>query len=85
MPSCSKHPPSPSVAATLRLAKARLRWRRAADDLLVGAIFDELNIVRRDGDCFGRTARQAALMPALAPALAPKRNTGARQAPAPVF
>ena len=77
MPSCSKHPSSPSNSATLRLSRARLRWRRAADELLIGAIFDELNIVRRDGDCFGRSVRQAALVPAQKP--------GARQAPAPVF
>ena len=81
MPSCSSQPSS----ATLRLSKARLRWRRAADELLIGAIFDELTVVRRDGDCFGRSARQAALMPAIVPAMVPMQKTGARQAPAPVF
>lgn len=82
---CSSQPGS----AARRLAKARLRWRRAADELLIGAIFDELSIVRRDGDCFGRSARQAALVPALSPALVPvmvqAQKTGARQAPAPGF
>ena len=83
MPSCSKH--SSSSFAALRLAKARLRWRRAADELLIGAIFDELTIVRRDGDCFGRTARRAALMPAMAPVAVNPQKTGARQAPAPMY
>ena len=84
MPSCSKHPSSPLDPAGLRLSKAQIRWRRAADELLIGAIFDELSIVRRDGDCTGRMMRQAALA---APALAavPMQKTGARLAPAPVF
>ena len=74
----------PSSAA-LRLAKAKLRWRRAADDLLIDAIFDGLRIVRRDGDCTGRTMRQAALVPVMVPVMLPAQKTGARHGPAPVY
>ncbi len=72
---------SRSNLAASRLARARVAWRRAADELLIDAIFDDMRSVRRDGDCAGRLLRQEAL----GGAARASTQTGAQQLRAPVF